>query len=179
MSDWIDELQQRPENVIAEAYKEHRAGALVWLMKNYSLERSDALDVFQNAVTALYQNAMLDKISNKGVTLKTYLFAICKNLALKYKTRNKIDYFDILLLEEKGPPENEYEHIEDKIQSCLKGMDQLSKSCRELLKSFYLEGRKIPEITQRYNYSSENSAKTQKYKCLKKLRHLMVDVIPA
>lgn len=174
MSDWVGELKKTPEKVISMVYKEYRASALAWLSKNYNLEKQDGLDVFQNAVTALYQNAILDKISDRGVAKKTYLFAICKNLALKHKAKSRISYFDTLEALAFEPSNHELEKSENQIKACINGIERLSASCRDLLRSFYLEQRKIPEITLIYQYSSENSAKTQKYKCLKKLRELMI-----
>lgn len=174
-SDWVSELKRSPEQVIANAYKEHRAGALTWLSKTYSLDKQDALDIFQNAITALYQNASLNKISDRGVTLKTYLYAICKNLAIKHSSRNRISYFDTLDFLESTGSTADYKWREEQIKSCMRGIELLSTTCRDLLRSFYLEQKKIPEITIAYQYASENSAKTQKYKCLQKLRTLMLN----
>jgi DNA-directed RNA polymerase specialized sigma24 family protein len=43
---------------------------------------------------------------------------------------------------------------------------QLGERCRELLVLFYNRRLKLKEIAQIMGYTSENTAKNQKYKCL-------------
>jgi DNA-directed RNA polymerase specialized sigma subunit len=43
------------------------------------------------------------------------------------------------------------------------------EQCKELLRLYYYENKSMKEITVLMNFSNENSTKTQKYKCMKKL----------
>jgi DNA-directed RNA polymerase specialized sigma24 family protein len=47
-----------------------------------------------------------------------------------------------------------------------KVFNELAEHCKQILTLFYIQAKKMSEIMQLMNYNSENTAKTQKYKCL-------------
>lgn len=49
----------------------------------------------------------------------------------------------------------------------------LGETCRRLLEMFYLEKKPLKQIAEEMGYSSEDSAKTMRYKCLKQLKFLI------
>jgi predicted DNA-binding protein YlxM (UPF0122 family) len=46
----------------------------------------------------------------------------------------------------------------------------LGEPCKSLIEDFYLNEMSLIEITEKYGYSNSDTAKTQKYKCLMRLR---------
>ncbi|WP_315821201.1 hypothetical protein [Paraflavitalea speifideaquila] len=55
-------------------------------------------------------------------------------------------------------------------------MLELGERCRELLLLFYNGGLKLKDIAARMGYSSENTAKNQKYKCLEAARNKLKEL---
>ena len=54
-------------------------------------------------------------------------------------------------------------------------MDQLGYPCNELLKAFYLESKNMQDIAEKFRYTNAENAKTQKYKCLTRLKKIFFD----
>ena len=129
---------------------------------------SDAQDVFQDGVVVLLEKV---KTPEFEFTCKvgTYLYSCCRNLWLKQlrKTNRELnseyyeiyDVEDVSLLEE---PENYLEKLAPILA-------KLSESCLKLFQAFYYECKTWDVIADEFGYTSTNSAKNQKYKCLKKI----------
>ena len=135
---------------------------------NNSGSRTETQDVFQDGVVVL-----LEKIKTPGFEFAcrvgTYLYSCCKNIWLKQIRKSnrtvKNDYFEYY-------PTTEVEfdlepvNLDNKIKVIL---ETLSESCLKLFKAFYYESKSWDAIAKELGYNSTNSAKNQKYKCLKKI----------
>ncbi|HEY6899519.1 MAG TPA: sigma-70 family RNA polymerase sigma factor [Puia sp.] len=136
------------------------------LIRSNGGDRQDAEDVFQEALIILIRKV---KGSEFRLTaqLSTYLYSVCKYVwkdELKKRNRELPLNFEI----EPGIEAT----IEDESRARLaeQVIAELKDRCRELLLFFY-EGRlKLQEIAERMGYSSGNTAKNQKYKCLEAAR---------
>ena len=51
-------------------------------------------------------------------------------------------------------------------------LEQVGEPCRSLLKAFYHNDKSMQEITAAFGYTNSDNAKTQKYKCLTRLRKI-------
>ncbi len=51
-------------------------------------------------------------------------------------------------------------------------MEKIQDRCKQLLRLFYFENERMAEIAKKMGFSSEKSAKTQKYKCMEKAHQL-------
>ena len=49
---------------------------------------------------------------------------------------------------------------------------KLGEPCKSLLEAFYIEKRSMPEIAAHFGYTNADNAKTQKYKCLMRLKKI-------
>jgi len=129
---------------------------------------ADAQDIFQDCVVIL-----LEKLKTPGFKLTckagTYLYSCCRNLWLKQlkKSSREIssDYYEIYDFEEIDVYE-EPDNQEEKLKLIL---SKLSESCLKIIQAFYYELKSWDKIAVELGYSSVNSAKNQKYKCLKKI----------
>jgi len=61
--------------------------------------------------------------------------------------------------------EAHYEQLND-------ALDQVGEPCRSLLRAFYHNDKSMQEIAADFGYTNPDNAKTQKYKCLARLRKL-------
>jgi RNA polymerase sigma factor (sigma-70 family) len=128
----------------------------------------DAQDIFQDGVVVL-----LEKVKTPGFefTCKvgTYLYSCCRNIWLKQLRKSKkelsseyyeiYDVVDVSLIEEP-------EYHEEKLEKILA---TVSESCLKLFQAFYYKNKSWEIIASEFGYSSINSAKNQKYKCLQKI----------
>lgn len=49
-------------------------------------------------------------------------------------------------------------------------MENLGEPCKTLLKDFYVYKLSMDEISEKFGYTNSDNAKTQKYKCLQRLK---------
>ncbi len=136
----------------------------------------DAFDIFQDAVTILYQKAKNETLQ-LNCKVSTYLVSVAKHLWLKKLQRKKRQPMSILfddLDEQIGAVEDishflEFEKNVSRLQNCF---DQIGEPCKSLLHSFYVKNQNMSEIAAHFGYTNTETAKTQKYKCLNRIRKL-------
>ena len=133
----------------------------------HGASKEEALDVYQDALYVLCKKV---KEGNFVLTaqLSTYLYSVCKFMwkdELLKKNRNV--RFEYEVHDDSVDIDNEEE---DKISSAEKALESLGDKCWEILKAFYHEGMSMAKIAVNFGFSTEKSAKNQKYKCLEKAK---------
>ena len=163
-------------------YSQHYNAINGWLIKNGG-NSTDAADIFQEAMVILYEKAQDD---NFRLTCKigTYLFAISKHLW--YKKLQKQQKQPGFLPDNAGIDEDTDWAYEDEInvhherevhyEQLNAAMNQLGEPCSSLLKAFYHQDKSMHEIAADFGYTNPDNAKTQKYKCLTRLRKIFYSV---
>ena len=145
------------------------------LIINNNGNEDDAKDIYQEAIIVLYNKVKAGdfELSSK---LKTYIYSICRRLWLKRLSQlNRYagdirDFQDFLPIEEE-----EFEkHSERDVQfKKMEGALQLlGEPCKTIMEDFYIHNRSMQEICERFGYTNADNAKTQKYKCLQRLKKL-------
>ncbi len=134
----------------------------------------EARDIFQEAMVVLFEKS---KDINFSLTcqLRTYIYSICRRLWLKRlqqlsKFSSKMDG-----LEELIPVEEEIEEHEKRNADFLlmeQAMQKIGEPCKSLLDAYYLQKKSMQEIAGEFGYTNADNAKTQKYKCLVRLKKL-------
>lgn len=154
-----------------------------WLIKNGG-SADDAADLFQEAMVVLFS-----KVQNEEFTLTcaigTYLFSISKHL-----------WYKRLQQQQKGPGRlydnteddgadvgiayeddvNVHHEREAHFNQLDNALDQIGEPCRSLLQAYYHKDKSMQEIAADFGYTNPENAKTQKYKCLTRLRKLFYSV---
>ena len=51
-------------------------------------------------------------------------------------------------------------------------MAKIGEPCKSLLEAFYINKKQMQEIAHEFKYTNADNAKTQKYKCLVRLKKL-------
>lgn len=142
----------------------------------YGGSESDAEDIFQEALIVFYTKT-LNTDFNLEVKAHTYLFSICKYKwkdELKKKNRNITfsEEFDI-------PVHTEFEEEEEEvsISKLNEIIGSLGDICKNILSDYYYSKLSMAEIAQKMGYKNENTAKTQKYKCLERARKMALETL--
>jgi RNA polymerase sigma factor (sigma-70 family) len=136
----------------------------------------DAYDVFQDSMTILYEKA---KTNNLHLTcqLSTYLTAIARHMWLKKLSKRKQQSFSVLYdnMDEDVAVDDDlskFFEFEQHANKLTQSLTQLGEPCKSLIESFYMHDKSMQDIVEIYQYTNTDNAKTQKYKCLNRLRKL-------
>ena len=134
----------------------------------------DARDIFQEAMITLYDKAKSDSFVLTS-QIKTYIYSICRRLWLKRLQQMGKFISQSETLEETIAVEDDID-LHDKKNADFAIMDRalnsLGEPCKSLLESFYLQKKGMLEIAADFGYTNADNAKTQKYKCLMRLKKL-------
>ena len=139
-----------------------------WVKENNGSE-SDARDIFQEALIALFQKLETGDFK-LTCTLKSFLRIMCRNLWLtRLRNKGKFQGTSIDDIEPVVLDDNMLERIEhsERQQLFFKHFDNLGESCRKILQWFF---DKIPlkKIAEKLD-TSENYIKKRKFICKEKL----------
>ncbi len=172
-ADLLKRIQQDDKKALEEVYLLHQT-AFLHFAQSFSLRREDALDIYQDSIIALYQNIVIQQRLPINSSLKTYLFGIGKHkiydwFKARQKTHRLIDegggVEEMALPGDEGPTEEQ--------ERLARHFAQLSESCQNILRQFYYRGWTIKEIVTHTHYKDENTVKSHKSRCLKKLMELI------
>lgn len=136
----------------------------------------EAKDIFQESVMVLYNKVTHNKFELNS-KLSTFLYAVSRRLWLKQLTRKGnvmnssdiSDFEDILQVEDDIDKNRENEVNFDLMDSALQ---ELGEPCKTLLTDFYIKNQSMKDIQEKFGYTNTDNAKTQKYKCLQRLKKL-------
>ena len=162
-----------------QLYQQHYHIINGWLIKNGGAA-ADAADLFQEAMVVLFGKAQ-DKSFRLTCSIGTYLFAISKHLWYKKLQRQHRE--PVYLLDNTGTEDddtgigyeddiNVHHEREAHYEQLDTALDQIGEPCRSLLKAYYHHDKSMQEIAADFGYTNPDNAKTQKYKCLARLRKL-------
>ncbi|TKB96045.1 RNA polymerase sigma factor [Pedobacter cryophilus] len=145
------------------------------LIINNNGNEDDAKDVFQEGVLVLH-----DKIKSGDFELssklKTFLYSVCRRLWLKkLNHKSRFSGGDIKDYEDHFQVEQDVEQREEKDQQFLlmnSALQELGEPCKTIIEDFYIHNSSMQDICEKFGYTNADNAKTQKYKCLQRLKKL-------
>lgn len=168
-------LRRGDSSAFRKVYVLHFNMVKYLIIKNSGREE-DAHDIFQEAMVALFEQLSSGKFEQRS-SLKTWIYAVCRNKWLKQLEKQKrnvrlVDFenADDVLLPEELAEGNE------KSATLRKSLEQLGVQCRKLLLLYYYFKKSMEEIAADLNYTNADNAKSQKYKCLQKLKSIYSSV---
>ncbi len=161
-----------------QVYRQHYPIILHWIQGGGG-DDADAADIFQEAMVVLFE-----KSGNPDFRLTckigTYLFAISKHLW--YKKLEKRKKQPVAFIEGSGDDgDSDWAYEEDVVSHAEReahytqldtALEQIGEPCRSLLKAFYHHDKSMQEIAAGFGYTNPDNAKTQKYKCLNRLKKI-------
>ena len=159
---------------IKNLYNNNRIKIFSMVLKNNGTYDDDC-DILQEGVITVWNNYRAKKINDLNCTLDTYLYSVCRNKWLNELRRRGKSSLKLIneAIAEQIPNESEVDMLienEAKIKVIENGLTSLGDTCQKVLRLFYYENRSMEEIASQTGLSSENAAKTKKYKCLQQLK---------
>lgn len=172
----FNQLKAGNESSITEVYDLYREEFIRWCNIHYSTDDAGAADLFQDTVIAFYYNIRRGVLNELSSSLKTYLFAIGKNLALKkLKKESRMIVNDEVLELNAAFSNTDIFEESDKKKIVAELMNELGEPCKSILQLFYFDRFTMDSIASRLGYKNENVAKTQKLRCFNSLKELALN----
>ncbi|MBU2652344.1 MAG: sigma-70 family RNA polymerase sigma factor [Bacteroidetes bacterium] len=174
-SEIIRGLMDMDRGVIQYIVEEFFPSVSYYVINNRGREE-DAEDIFQDAMVVILKRLKEGEL-NLHCSLKTYVYAICRNLWLKkvaWMHRRNLVHAGVTneyLLEEDAlnrPVKNE----EMRILLYQRNFLKLSELCRKMIE-FFLQGKSFTEISASLGIENPQKARKRKYRCLKRLVNLI------
>jgi len=176
-----------PINIwMQQTFKRHYNYCVDSLVQKNNIYRADAENYLMDAIIILHEKKI--EGSFKSENIKGWLITVCLNMHKKeyhkqkknpFLTLEKMesylgykkelfskDFNPMVLIEEKSTL---LKDESQKMESYLYAMSLISETCRAILNRLR-EGAKLITIKNEMNYSSYNSIKSSKSRCLKKLK---------
>lgn len=137
----------------------------------------DAADIFQDGLVALFHKVRSVDFQLTA-SLKTFLYAICRNLWLmKLRKRKRETPITEVHQETVGLDAEALQLLEDNDRNQLvaAGLSQLGEDCQRVLQLYYFEKCRMKNIAEQMGYSGEQVAKNKKSRCMRKLREWVLN----
>ncbi len=173
----LEKIKEGNDKGILELYRLFRDSFIHWAQQNYKIDEESAADAFQDAMVCLHNNIMKGKLYELSSSLKTYVYAIGKNIIRKKLTKMSLtaehqedDITDKLTIE---VVDNIALNERQRIVSSL--LESIGEPCRTILRLFYFKGFSMDSIAREMEYKNENVVKTQKLRCITTLKKMVRD----
>ena len=170
----IAALRNNDDSVLSVLYKLYFGSINHFIITNSGSE-DDAKDIFQEAIIVFYNN-IKDQSFELNCKIKTYLYSVSRLMWLKKIKKasaivGKITDFEGFIAIE----DDEAELIEERELQFSKmsaALNDLGEPCKTLIEDFYIKQLSMGQISEKFGYTNADNAKTQKYKCLMRLKKL-------
>ena len=170
----IEKIKANDDTALKQLYTANYYKIEQYILRNNGTV-DDAKDVYQEAFLAAWRNIQLDRFQPQDDTsLQGYLFRIAQ-----FKWRDQLRSAGrkhTVPLPVTDLPETETENAREEdeyINKVKLHYQALGEQCRDLLNRFYYLKESLREIANFFSWT-EASAKNNKYRCLQKLRALVI-----
>jgi RNA polymerase sigma factor (sigma-70 family) len=175
----LEAFAKNDRKITEQVYRDNYKQVQAWVQAHGGTA-DDGEDVFQEAMTILFQKSQQEEF-RLSCKIGTYIVAVAKYVWYKkLQLQNRRPDF---LPYDSGEEEQKDSHVyEDDVkvqeerelhfEQLNKALDELGEPCSSLLKAFYNENKSMQEIATLFRYTNPDNAKTQKYKCLTRLKKI-------
>lgn len=169
----LEALARKEKDAIETIYRDHYQMIQAMVVNN-SGSADDAADIFQETMIVLFEKAKLEDFE-LSCQLKTFIYSISRRLWLKrLQISSRLVTSDhsteeVVAVEE-DLEVHEKRHAE--FQMMEMAMARIGEPCKSLLEAYYLQKKPMQQIATEFGYTNADNAKTQKYKCLVRLKKL-------
>lgn len=171
-------LANGSDEALTQLYRRYFPMVLHLITTNNGNE-DDAKDIYQETLVVLYEKVRAGSFDLHS-QLKTYIYAVGRRLWLKqlaqksrYMVRDiDVDATDATAAGQVGDDLVDHEERNRQFELMGESLGRLGEPCRTLLEDFYIRHLSMQDITEKFGYTNADNAKTQKYKCLMRLKRL-------
>lgn len=179
-AEWLQAFAAGDRRTTEQLYRQAYPMVAHWI-GTHGGDEDDSADIFQEAMVVLFGKAG-ETAFRLTCAPATYLYSVARNLWLRrLQQQSRFSAFDNgaenevegshgnHVFENDVDAHEERERQFDRLEAALQ---QIGEPCASLLRAFYHEGKSMQDISAASGYSNADTAKTQKYKCLNRLKKL-------
>ncbi len=175
-TDLLNGLKNNNSNVLDAFYKLYFGLITKYIIKN-SGTKDHAYDIFQEVMVILFENTQKESFT-LSCQLQTYIYSIARNLWLKHLKKKKIilkqeqyekDIIDV------NSDIDDFQLQEINYSKMQISMEKLGEPCFSILSDYYIQQLNMTQISEKHGYTNADNAKTQKYKCLQRLKKYFLE----
>jgi len=166
-------LARNDKKAVETIYKENYSTVQSLIINNNGTA-DDAKDIFQEAMIVLYEKARSGNFE-LSCQIKTYVYSVSRRLWLKrlqHANRYSGDLGNAEALVQVEDDIEEHTRRDAEFEMMRKAIISLGEPCKSLLEAFYLQKKNMQDIAVSFGYTNAENAKTQKYKCLIRLKKI-------
>ena len=169
----LEGIAREDRGTIERIYRENY-NMIQGLVLNNSGSSDDAADIFQEIMIVLFEKSRSESFE-LSCQLKTFIYSIGRRLWLKRLQSNQRLYKTVESTEDIVSVEEDIEVHEKRQSEFLimeSAMGKIGEPCKSLLEAYYIQKKQMLQIAADFGYTNADNAKTQKYKCLVRLKKL-------
>lgn len=177
--EYIHAFRCNEQSVITAFYTQNKERFITHIGRKFHiLDRDTLFDVYQDSIWRLWEKIQQGKLTEEKLTssLVAYLQeGIGEKVMLETLRKQKESIANeeqLRLLEDELDDIDDVIIQEERIETIRKTIADMGKPCSPLLKLFYWEKLSWEVIANQLGYNNADTAKTQKYKCIQKLKAL-------
>jgi RNA polymerase sigma factor (sigma-70 family) len=166
-------LAANDKKAVETIYRENYSTIQSFIVKNNGYP-DDARDIFQEAMIVLYEKVTSGSFE-LTCQIRTYLYSVCRRLWLKRLQQMQRYNPSAESVDEVVSVEEELDVHEKRNADLIlmeNALNKIGEPCKSLLEAYYLQKKSMPEIAEFFGYTNADNAKTQKYKCLVRLKKI-------
>ena len=174
----IEGFKNNDSKTINGFYTANKGAFLNHFRNTYGKSEEYLLELYQDANVTLWENIQQGKLVKMTCTLTTYLFAVgkYKMMANDRKFKEMTTDVDLQNLDLVDSDAEELEEKEEKERKIDEIVSKMTYPCSDILRMHYWEKLSGEEIAAKMKYASTDAVKTQKYKCMQKLKQAVLAV---
>jgi RNA polymerase sigma factor (sigma-70 family) len=165
-SEILARISTGDETALDYLYKKYYGMMTRIVMTNNGTE-DEAKDVYQDALLVFWQKATSGNLILTS-KISTFIYSICLNL-----WRKELDRKSKFGTSEKEEEDFQDHEKKEKIRIINECINELGETCKNILTYYYFEGLSMVDIAKKLNFANQDTAKTKKYKCKKRLDALV------
>lgn len=177
-ADYIKGFRDNDDRVIGQFYKKHRQAFFAFFKRTYSKDEAYIAELYQDSCVTLWHNVREGKLTEQriGSALTTCLFSIGKRTMMSKdrKTGGCAEYQEPIGW--KDLPEDDPDEALLRLELtdfAYRMVSSMKAPCNKSLIAQYWYRLPGAEIAKKLGYGSVDSVKSQKFKCIRKLRALV------
>lgn len=171
----VSALKNDDADALKKIYLEHKTTFMRYAQR-FDIQYDVVLDIYQDSIIALVENAKKGNIDQLQSSIGTYLIGIGKYMVYEHFRRIKKHKdlgFDKAIAEQLQDFEINEDTLSNKEKALKKAFENLGSQCKKILTLFYYEEKKLDEIQVILNYESKDVLKSQKHRCLSHLKKML------
>jgi RNA polymerase sigma-70 factor (ECF subfamily) len=173
----LEDIRSANQTQLHTLYTSFRGEFGQWITRYYNTDEEMAGEIYQQAFIAFYYNIRDGKVSTLSSSLKTYLFAIGKNIAREQFRINArfIPEEDNINLDEWDTSMEDSLEVTERQMALDHVLKKMGDPCQTVLRLYYFDDYSMAAIAEAMKYKTEQIAAKRKFICLQQIRKLLKD----